>query len=217
MEVEAVELDGVVAEFAKKYFGLRVRVFVEDALRFVERKQGLVEEERFDYVVHDLFTGCSVPSNLFSVAAWRGVSGLLKKDGVVAVNFVGSVDKTATMATMAVGVVYDRLKAEFGNVRVFSDGHSTRTHNFVFFASNIKLEFREAVYGDFLDSVMREKVLKEFESFEVSREELGGNSSLPSGLMLRLGQIDTCREHLQLMGKIHPKALWPALFRLEYS
>lgn len=218
-EVDAVEIDPVVVKFARRYFGMSApNVYVKDAGAFLEGARG--KGKKYDYVIHDVFTGGAVPADLFAMATWRAVRDVLNDDGVVAVNFVGALDEPPnTQATAAVALVYDRLEKMFGHVRVFSDGHGTRTHNLVFFASPVaeRVMFREYAEEDLMKSGVRKNALDEFQKHEVPREKLGKGVEDVEGSdwVLHMGQWDTCKAHLELMKSIHPKELWPALFVKE--
>lgn len=213
--VDAVEIDPVVIQYAAHYFGMSVpNIAPVDAVKFLE--QAHTVGRKYDYVVHDVFTGGAVPAELFAMSTWRAIRNVLEDDGVLAVNFVGALDDPPnTPATAAVALVYDRLQSAFEHVRLFSDGHDTRTHNFVFFASSVpeRMTFRDYIEDDLLASAIRKETLDGFQKHEVPRETLGTGVEDVEGSdwVLHMGQWDTCREHLRLMKSIHPGDLWPAL------
>jgi hypothetical protein len=129
--VDAVELDGAVAEYARTYFDLRVPVVVEDARTYVTRAAAEVASGArppYDYVVHDVFTGGAVPVALFRTEFFRALAGALGGSGVLAVNFVGATDggggARAAAARAAVAAVGARLGAAFAHVRA-SDAKNT--------------------------------------------------------------------------------------------
>lgn len=213
--VDAVELDAVVAKFASRYFELGgTRVIVQDGIRYLQK----ADEGVYDFVVHDVFTGGAVPVQLYTMDVWKNVRKVLKDDGVLAVNFVGALDKDSAAAG-AVALICDRLFKVFGHVRMFSDGLDARTHNIVFFASPVEdgVKFRKPIERDFMGSGMRRTALEEFEKFEVSREDLGGRLQNVEGSdwLLHMGQWNTSRSHVHLMKKLHTAQLWPALFAYE--
>jgi spermidine synthase len=122
MNVTAVEIDPVVHRFAEEYFGLpSLRVFHQDGRRFIERA-----DENWDIIVHDVFTGGSVPQSLFTREMWNLVRQVLSDDGVLAVvrsvsltkliqNFVGSLGDPSVEAIMST------LLASFNYCRAFRD------------------------------------------------------------------------------------------------
>jgi spermidine synthase len=71
-------------------------IYLEDARKWVRRKaQALVRGlpikdgnrklEKYDYVIHDVFSGGSVPSHLFTMEFWSELKVLLRNNGVLAV------------------------------------------------------------------------------------------------------------------------------------
>jgi spermidine synthase len=86
MNVSAVEIDPVVHQFAEDYFGLpklKGTVAHEDGRAFIERS--VEEREKWDYIVHDVFTGGSVPGHLFTTEMWASMKAVLAENGVLAV------------------------------------------------------------------------------------------------------------------------------------
>ena len=86
-----VELDPAVYKYAIEYFNLPLNhtAHVTDAIKFVadeEQKQSKgVEIKKYDYILHDVFTGGAVPAALFTKEFLAGIKNLLKQDGVVAI------------------------------------------------------------------------------------------------------------------------------------
>lgn len=81
-----LELDPVVHEFARTYFGLppNQTTLLGDA---VPRVQEMLADGTtpFDIVLHDVFTGGAEPIDLFTFEFLSNVKALLKPDGVIAV------------------------------------------------------------------------------------------------------------------------------------
>lgn len=215
--VEAVEIDPVVADFAKRYFELSAPVVVKDALDFLSEST----TDTYDYVIHDVFTGGSVPTALFSNQTLNRIKGVMKENGVLAVNFVGITDMNSSAdGTMATALVMDRLASVFKHVRMFSDGDTSVTHNLVFFASNIpeRVTFRPVTDDDCLESELRHQKLSSFEKLEVKREDLGPAIDInqPSNdWILYKGMWDTFIEFRQVLHQVYPKTIWPALLAAE--
>lgn len=80
-----VELDPAVTRFARTYFELpsNVTVHDEDALSFVSRARA--EGARYDYVVHDVFTGGAEPGALFTDDFLQSLRRLMKLSGSIAI------------------------------------------------------------------------------------------------------------------------------------
>lgn len=86
IETTIVEIDPVVHKFAGQYFGLPSNhiAAIEDASAFVKRSQ-VSEPAKYDYIVHDVFTGGAEPVELFTIEFIRGLAALLKPEGVIAI------------------------------------------------------------------------------------------------------------------------------------
>lgn len=86
IETTIVEIDPVVHKYAAEYFGLPSNhiAAIEDAVAFVKRSQS-TNSAKYDYIVHDVFTGGAEPIELFTLEFLRGLSSLLKPDGVIAI------------------------------------------------------------------------------------------------------------------------------------
>ncbi len=85
-----VELDPVVYDFAVKYFGLPSNhtPIIGDAVHLVDDAKARNLSTKYDYIIHDVFTGGAEPVELFTQEFLSGLEYLLKEDGVIAI--VGS-------------------------------------------------------------------------------------------------------------------------------
>ena len=85
IDVTAVEIDPIVHQFAEDYFGLpKINVVYDDGRKFVTESS----KKKWDFVVHDVFTGGSVPAHLFTTEMWSATNAVLADNGVVAVVFL---------------------------------------------------------------------------------------------------------------------------------
>lgn len=89
VETDVIELDPVVYRYAKEYFYLRENhtAYLEDAVTFVKREinnQG-PDRKKYEYILHDVFTGGAVPASLFTQEFFSGLRDLLADDGVIAI------------------------------------------------------------------------------------------------------------------------------------
>jgi spermidine synthase len=83
MNVTAAEIDPVVHRFAEEYFGLpKISVTYQDGRSFVEGSK-----EKWDYIIHDVFTGGNVPAHLFTGEMWIATKRALDNFGVLVVVF----------------------------------------------------------------------------------------------------------------------------------
>ena len=96
---DALELDPEVAKAAQQYFLYEP----SGALRVGDARYEIRRlDQQYDFIVHDCFTGGSVPSHLLSVEMLRDLDRLLKDDGLLALNFVGFTEGPEAAATAAV-------------------------------------------------------------------------------------------------------------------
>lgn len=88
VETDVVELDPVVYDYAKKYFGLKPNhtAYIEDAISFVKRESNKEEDRKqYEFILHDVFTGGAVPASLFTAEFFTELQSLLTSDGVIAI------------------------------------------------------------------------------------------------------------------------------------
>lgn len=89
IKVTVIEIDPIIYDYALRYFGMSKPnggIHLEDARGFVRRRSKEArEEEEYDYIIHDVFTGGSVPASVFTLEFWWDLSRLLRPDGVLAV------------------------------------------------------------------------------------------------------------------------------------
>ena len=81
-----VEIDPIVRDYALKYFSLpenHVPV-IEDAVKYAART-AKNPEQRFDYIVHDVFTGGAEPVDLFTTEFFQDLYTMLKPHGAIAI------------------------------------------------------------------------------------------------------------------------------------
>ncbi|RUP17956.1 S-adenosyl-L-methionine-dependent methyltransferase, partial [Jimgerdemannia flammicorona] len=148
----------------------------------------------YDYVLHDVFTGGSLPVQLFTVEALKDIRKVLKKDGVLALNFAGSEHKAIRepldIIASTIATVFSHVKCfrepptsssesaeAFDNMVRMLPFHSAnhiqktkticRTSRHVFFASVKPLAFRRTIEGDYLGSAMRRHLLPRLTMYPV--------------------------------------------------
>jgi len=87
IDTTVVEIDPVVAKFASKYFQLPSNhtSVIEDAVTYTDRLAADEEGQRYDYIIHDVFTGGAEPIPLFTLEFLQNLNTLLKPNGVVAI------------------------------------------------------------------------------------------------------------------------------------
>ncbi|GAB4815911.1 hypothetical protein N2152v2_002957 [Parachlorella kessleri] len=90
---------------------------------------GMLPDESYDYVIHDVFSGGGAPPALMGVGFLRRLRRKVAPGGVVAVNYVGS-------RGTPLKELWCRLRLTFDQVRCFGDQERSHIKNYVLFASN---------------------------------------------------------------------------------
>lgn len=82
INVEAVELDPVIPYYATRYFNLpfTLKQTVMDGAEFVKK----ADSSKYDYVVHDIFTGGSISGILLTRSFFKDLKATLKPHGILA-------------------------------------------------------------------------------------------------------------------------------------
>ncbi|KAI5286817.1 hypothetical protein KEM55_000174 [Ascosphaera atra] len=84
-----VEIDRAVVDLAKEHFGIpaaNLHIAIDDAISFVDDRLQLDDvAQKYDYIVHDVFTGGVEPSALFTRSFLLNLRSLLKEDGIIAI------------------------------------------------------------------------------------------------------------------------------------
>ena len=117
--VEVVEIDPGVVELAKAFFDYSGEVAIEDARTFINRAS-----KRYDFVVHDTFTGGVTPAHLLSLEVIERARALLRPGGILVVNLPGFSDGPHAGASHALAKT---MRDVFPTVRVFRDSAAKET------------------------------------------------------------------------------------------
>ncbi|RIA89540.1 S-adenosyl-L-methionine-dependent methyltransferase [Glomus cerebriforme] len=202
-----VELDPAVYNFATNYFGLEPKhnIYIQDGRKFINDEHS----QSYDYVLHDVFTGGSVPPSLFSFEALEQIKRILKKDGVLALNFVGS-EKWPHAESLA--LVKNTINAVFPYYKCFREGPSEQGsfQNMIFFASVKPIIFRNPTDDDFMGSAMREYMLGNFMQWSIDLTKFGNVTDIITDLNNPLDklQILSAFEHWNIMRTLFPQKFW---------
>ena len=85
IDTTIVEIDPTVHKFASKYFALPTghTKVIEDAVSYASNlaKKGT----KYDYIVHDVFTGGAEPVDLFTFEFLSDLHAILKPGGIIAI------------------------------------------------------------------------------------------------------------------------------------
>ena len=133
--VDAVELDRRVPEVARHYFGLsdKVNIIVDDARHYLEETQ-----KKYDVIVFDAYRGEFPPPHVFSLESLTRAKSLLKKDGLIVVNYNGFLEGNPGRAARS---IYKTLLAAGLEVRILPTPGAEATRSVVFVASRHKQDF----------------------------------------------------------------------------
>ncbi|GAA97552.1 hypothetical protein E5Q_04230 [Mixia osmundae IAM 14324] len=207
-----VEIDPAIYRYAQEYFGLpspRGGAHIQDARQYLTQHAAR-QAEPYDYIIHDVFTGGSVPSSLFTAEHWREIKGALRKDGILAVNFVGHLTSPGTRA------VLHTILASFQHCKAFADGSASSAddvQNMVIFCSPSRpITLRPLHDSDSLSSPLRHRV---FESMQDNDIDLRSISEYAPVLLtdkdtsaLDVEQSLSSVEHWHVMRRVLPARAW---------
>jgi spermidine synthase len=126
--IDVVEIDPVVVEAARTYFGVRpdhrYRIHLADAATFMARG-----DADYDYVLLDAYAGDDIPAELASEAFFRSVRRRLAPGGVVGIN-ISELDGEGMKVARAFGAVLDlfdcRQTPIDGNTLIFAAARPRR-------------------------------------------------------------------------------------------
>lgn len=185
VETEVVEIDPAVHALATKHFGLKKNhtAHLENALDFVTTilKKPEAERPTYSYILHDVFTGGAVPPSLFTKEFIGALKGLLKPDGVIAINFAGDLNMLPAARVLSTifsvfenkcrifredepqGTAAERAERDFTNIVIFCLNPSSPSKSFA---------FRRPEERDYLGTLARRKFL--VPTYEVEKGELVG-------------------------------------------
>ncbi|OAX82794.1 hypothetical protein ACJ72_02849 [Emergomyces africanus] len=212
-----VEIDPAVYRLAANYFSLpkNFTPVIQDAVRFVDEASKSTPTPRFDYIVHDVFTGGVEPVSLFTIEFMKGLRSLLKQDGVIAINYAGDLSLPSS------GLIVRTIKSAFQSCRIFRESEppaDTREGDFtnmVIFCKlkDSRLEFRNPIDADFLGSMSRKMYLMpEFEIDAASFEKVeeGQQDVLAAGHVgdLVRWQSQSAAGHWGIMRTVLPAFIW---------
>ncbi|MCD2450147.1 fused MFS/spermidine synthase [Methylicorpusculum oleiharenae] len=125
---DTIEIDSAVAQASLDYFNFKpTGDFIVGDARYEIRQL----HKRYDFIIHDCFTGGSEPTHLLTQEMLTQLRGLLTKSGILALNYVGF---TKGEGSDAVQSVYKTLQTVLPNIRVFITDKEEFT-DFIFLAS----------------------------------------------------------------------------------
>ncbi|KAJ6260656.1 hypothetical protein Dda_4883 [Drechslerella dactyloides] len=122
IKTHIVEIDAGVYKIAKDHFGLPPNhtVHIGDAVAYIANEYikahlSNKQVEKYDYILHDVFTGGAVPADLFTWEFLEGLKTYLKPTGVIAINYAGDLNLKSARS------VIHTIKSVFGTCRAFRE------------------------------------------------------------------------------------------------
>ncbi|KAI9227261.1 MAG: S-adenosyl-L-methionine-dependent methyltransferase [Piptocephalis tieghemiana] len=214
INVDIVEIDPVVYRFSRTYFDLPEprATYLMDGRKFLEE----AKDASYDYILHDVFTGGSVPPGLFSKQILSHIKRVLTPDGILALNFLGSMEWPLVESYW---IVARTIQEVFPHVKMHLEmdtlDHKVKAKvfgsiiNVVFFASDKPIQYRDPVEEDYLDGDMRWHALQKFRGLERPLDIPANVSVLTDGdNQLEKHQYLLSLMHWHVMRHYLPLDLW---------
>ncbi len=236
-----MELDPVVHKFASKYFQLPSNhtSVIEDAVTYTSRLAADDTAARYDYIIHDVFTGGAEPIALFTLEFLQNLDTLLKPNGVVAIvrltrsplflptnptnipqNYAGD------FALPPPRIILNTITTVFPSCRMFREHPRDEADfeasgrdftNMVIFCTKRPgaISFRTPTERDMLNSPSRQAFL--LPQHEVKEEEFVGGEEA-DGVVLRKNETErlvkwhdmSAMGHWTVMRTVLPEVVWEA-------
>ncbi|EME84472.1 uncharacterized protein MYCFIDRAFT_152699 [Pseudocercospora fijiensis CIRAD86] len=235
-----VELDPVVHRFATEYFDLPSNhtSVLRDAVKWVAEQAANIkndpDEKRYDYIIHDVFTGGAEPLALFNTKFLRNLRTLLKpKTGRMAINYAG--DLSLPLTRLVLNTIANAFRATPNQCKIFRDAppgkHSNSKIaqdqdflNMVVFCRNSDdnesnanagappISFRAPTEKDFLGSLSRQHYLLPRPEMEIPFPSVDPTAKqlLEPGDEVTWAsvQAESAQRHWHIMRKVLPDAVW---------
>lgn len=210
-----VEIDPVVHDFASQYFNLPQQhtSIIGDAVEVVHDMRTNDARKKYDYIIHDVFTGGTEPIDLFTQEFILGLHDLLKPHGAIAVNYAGDL-----LLPSAISVIRT-VMAVFPNCRLFRESLTPMPlvkedyTNLVIFCrkSAETFTFRIPSEADFLGSSARQEyLLPRNEIEDVARMVNAKGQIIRNGHTeaLAASQMSSAMGHWHVMRTVLPDLVW---------
>jgi spermidine synthase len=213
-----VELDPKVHDFATRYFDLPSThtAVLHDAVSWVATASTR-SASKYDYIIHDVFTGGAEPLALFTDGFLAHLRSLLTPNGVIALNYAGDLHLPLTLR-----ILNTILRAFDGQCKVFRDSPASSSEinedflNMLVFCRNTAgpITFRKPNKEDFLGSKSRAHYLPPRKELELDVTTL--LSGHVENQILRVGdegkwrreQEESAIRHWHIMRKVLPAVVW---------
>ncbi|KJY01882.1 spermine/spermidine synthase like protein [Zymoseptoria brevis] len=218
-----VELDPVVHAFATKYFALPTNhtAILQDAVSWVHHTSSSTRSsrgEKYDYIIHDVFTGGAEPLPLFTTSFLTSLRSLLHPNGVIALNYAGDLSLPLTRLVLhTISKTFSHQCKLYRDAPLESKSHLNGSEeedflNMVVFCRNSpgEIRFRKPVKGDFVGSRTREWYMLPKKELEIEFPKGEEGSVLEEGEvgMWEGQQQESAMRHWGIMRKVLPGVVW---------
>lgn len=136
---DSIEIDPAVAKAAQEFFDFKPQgnLIVGDARYHVKQL-----DKKYDFIIHDCFTGGTDPSHLLTQEMFQDLRRLLNPGGILVVNLVGFLDGAEAKGTQAIART---LTAQFKHSKTYIADLDNRFNDITFFVSDTPLTFRSKI------------------------------------------------------------------------
>lgn len=226
IDTTIVELDPVVHEYAITHFGLPTNhtAFIQGAAYWVKNATAS-SELKYDYIIHDVFTGGAEPISLFTDAFIQGLRSLLKPNGAIALNYAGGPDQPLTKKVLnTIDVTFE------GQCKIYRDTPPETSEttdnkaevsqdfsNMVVFCRNSPgpVSFRKPIAADYLGSKSRQQYMLPKLGLEIQFPRQSFNGWTQSDVLKEgdegswsAQQTESAIKHWYIMRKVLPDVVW---------
>nr|OQO09240.1 hypothetical protein B0A51_18690 [Rachicladosporium sp. CCFEE 5018] len=215
-----VELDPIVHRYASTYFDLPQAhtAYLSNAIPWVQAQSKLAP--KYDYILHDVFTGGAEPLALFTKSFLQNLRSLLSPNGIAAINYAGDLSLPLTSLVLnTIDLAFDRQCSAFRDQAPppssQADGPAEDFTNLVVFCRNAPgpIEFRQPREADLLRSQSRRQYLLPNPDLAV---EFPLRSSSQSAEVLEDGDVgkwraqqqESAARHWRIMRTVLPSRVW---------
>lgn len=218
-----VEIDPVVHEFATKYFALPPNhtPVIADAVSYASSLAKT--DDKYDYIVHDVFTGGAEPVDLFTLEFLQDLHSILKPGGVIAINYAGD------LLLPPLRIIVRTIKSVFPTCRIYRESAPPSAAtlaeekqdftNMVIFCTNSASQpvtFRKPNEKDFLGSRARRQFLLPLHEVDDAAMSVGGEEKEGEGGILRSNETErfvpwqqqSASGHWTVMRTVLPAQVW---------
>ena len=206
-------------DYATKYFGLPSNHsgIVADAVTYMA-DVAANPEQRYDYIIHDVFTGGAEPVDLFTAEFLATLHAGLKPNGVIAINYASDLLQPTThlilrtiLSTFPSCRIFRELEQPTAEQIIIDGQDFTNMVVFCHVRSSAPVTFRKAVEADYLGSPsIQEYLLPQFEIPMESVERGDANDVLTRNNTQRLDETQrkSAVGHWNVMRTVIPLRVW---------